>query len=358
MKCPKCAYLGFETGDRCKNCGYDFSLLSAPDSDEPHFEDLSLRPVDDFEHRDPWLENRHDPLGGKHGPEPSTRDNIDDGLSLSLTPESPFADEAIRLDDPDFDEPTLAAPLAATPSAAPPAASPMTQFAAAASREAALPLFNPSDDEDDEPLIKLPATPRPPLAVRRTPDTPRLRAVPRPVSRPSLAPVLQFSEDPVDDRADLDDKIQSLRRPPAGIETQAASRPAARLIGAAIDYAILLGIDLGVVYFTLRMAGLSMSEWSVLPPAPMLAFLALLKVAYFYSFTAVGGQTIGKMAAGTCVIADNGAAVDAARAMRRTCAGVLSFLLLGLGFVPALFGDHRALHDRLAGTRVVRLRSV
>ena len=26
MKCPKCEYLGFETGDRCKNCGYDFSL--------------------------------------------------------------------------------------------------------------------------------------------------------------------------------------------------------------------------------------------------------------------------------------------------------------------------------------------
>ena len=84
----------------------------------------------------------------------------------------------------------------------------------------------------------------------------------------------------------------------------------------------------------------------------------MLKIAYFYAFTAVGGQTIGKMAVGTCVIADDGAAVDAARAMRRTCAGVLSFLLLGLGFVPALFGHRRALHDRLAGTRVVRLRSV
>jgi uncharacterized RDD family membrane protein YckC len=44
--------------------------------------------------------------------------------------------------------------------------------------------------------------------------------------------------------------------------------------------------------------------------------------------------------------------------MRRTCAGVLSVLLLGLGFAPALFGNRRALHDRLAGTRVVRLRSV
>ena len=28
MKCPKCGYLGFETGDRCRNCGYDFSLAA------------------------------------------------------------------------------------------------------------------------------------------------------------------------------------------------------------------------------------------------------------------------------------------------------------------------------------------
>ena len=30
MKCPKCGYLGFETTDRCRNCGYDFSLTPAP----------------------------------------------------------------------------------------------------------------------------------------------------------------------------------------------------------------------------------------------------------------------------------------------------------------------------------------
>ena len=35
MKCPKCSYLGFETGDRCKNCGYDFSLLAARRTNHP-----------------------------------------------------------------------------------------------------------------------------------------------------------------------------------------------------------------------------------------------------------------------------------------------------------------------------------
>jgi len=33
---------------------------------------------------------------------------------------------------------------------------------------------------------------------------------------------------------------------------------------------------------------------------------------------------------------------------------VPSVLALGVGFVPALVGDERALHDRLAHTRVVR----
>ena len=46
MKCPKCSYLGFETGDRCKNCGYDFSLLAAPP--EPPDPDLNLQVPDEL----------------------------------------------------------------------------------------------------------------------------------------------------------------------------------------------------------------------------------------------------------------------------------------------------------------------
>ena len=44
MKCPKCDYLGFETGDRCKNCGYDFSLMA--ESTTPRDADLLLREPD------------------------------------------------------------------------------------------------------------------------------------------------------------------------------------------------------------------------------------------------------------------------------------------------------------------------
>jgi len=136
------------------------------------------------------------------------------------------------------------------------------------------------------------------------------------------------------------------------------SRPIARIAAALIDAVILIGIDVAVVYFTVRMAGLSMAEWTSLPVAPMATFLGLLTLSYVGAFTAVGGQTIGKMALGTCVVDENGRPVDPDRALRRTSATLLSFVLFGLGFVPALFGDRRALHDRLAGTRVVRLRSV
>ena len=47
MKCPKCNYLGFETGDRCKNCGYDFSLILNPSEPDDIDLDLTLRASDD-----------------------------------------------------------------------------------------------------------------------------------------------------------------------------------------------------------------------------------------------------------------------------------------------------------------------
>ena len=53
MKCPKCDYLGFETGDRCKNCGYDFSLMPIDAADA----DLPLREPEPFAARSTdWLD--------------------------------------------------------------------------------------------------------------------------------------------------------------------------------------------------------------------------------------------------------------------------------------------------------------
>jgi uncharacterized RDD family membrane protein YckC len=222
----------------------------------------------------------------------------------------------------------------------PASGAPLPLFASAASAE----------DDPDEPLIKLPATPRPPLAVRKTPDAPRLRAVPRPVRLKAVEPVLEFVEETA----------------PEPVPEPAAARlpqvfngepgpPRARVMAAAIDQLILAGIDAAVVYLTMRLAGLELSQWGALPILPLGLFLLLLKFGYFAAFTAVGGQTIGKMASHLRVVSEQGTTLDAPAAIRRTLFGTLSAALLGAGFWPALLtADGRALHDRMAGTRVIQ----
>src|SRR4249919_1857824 len=40
MKCPKCQYFSFDNGERCRNCGYDFSLVADAPAPDP---DLSIQ---------------------------------------------------------------------------------------------------------------------------------------------------------------------------------------------------------------------------------------------------------------------------------------------------------------------------
>lgn len=311
MKCPKCSYLGFETGDRCKNCGYDFSLMADAGAERIEI-DLDLRETE-LEGSGDWLAQV----------------------------------------DPHLPAPEPAAPAAPAP------------VASGSDDAEKLPLFTPAlDDGGDEPLIKVPPAPRPPLAVRRTPDTPRLRAVSTPVRRVEPEPALQFeadggaSEPPPMSRTRVSRVWREPARRPDTVALGEVSAPRARAVAAAIDHLMLGGIDLAVIYFTLRMAGLPMDQWTALPPVPLVAFLLFIKVSYFCAFTAVGGQTIGKMAARIRVVSADDHPIDAALALRRTLAGVLSAALLGLGFLPALLGsDRRALHDRVARTRVIALPS-
>ena len=61
------------------------------------------------------------------------------------------------------------------------------------------------------------------------------------------------------------------------------------------------------------------------------------------------------MAMGLKVVsAASDAQPDFGSAMLRTLLWVLLAVPAGLGFISACFGDHRGLHDRFAGTRVVR----
>jgi uncharacterized RDD family membrane protein YckC len=266
MKCPKCGYLGFESTDRCRNCGYEFALS------------------------DPGPTARSEAT-------PELRPALDLDRVIGAPPED-------------------------------------------------LPLFDAAAElSDAEPLITMPPRPRAPLGVRRaTPEIPRARVrTPRP-SEETL-----FEVPPA---AVLGDS-RTARMADGGEGSSAAG--ASRVIAAVIDAAILCGLDASVLYFTLRLCDLTPAELLDLPMIPLLAFFVLLNGGYFVAFTAVGGQSIGKMAVGIRVVSDQNRAVPFGRATLRTLAYLVSALPLGAGFLPAVFGaDHLALHDRLAHTRVIR----
>ncbi len=309
MKCPKCDYLGFETGDRCKNCGYDFSLLAAPQV-EPA--ELSLKSP----------EREEAPIG-----------------ELWLAHSNP------------------------TPAAA-------SESQERLSSLESFPLFSPPG-EDDQPLIRTPSEPRAPLSVRRSSELSRSRNASRTPRAIETGLTLEFAEEPAGEMATPmrpeivtsirpDTMTESPARiaapPPSSVDSVASlSR---RALAALIDHAILFGIDVFVFFSTLRMTTLTTEEWRLLPLLPFLAFLVFMKLAYFSAFTAMGGQTIGKMAARIRVVADDQFLMDPARAIKRTLTAVVSLATLGLGLIPALIApDRRALHDRVAHTHVVELPS-
>jgi uncharacterized RDD family membrane protein YckC len=277
MKCPKCGYLGFETGDKCRNCGYDFSLSTARSADPL---DLTL----------------------------------DQGPDESKPP--------LDLDR-----------IIGAPASPPPGD---------------LPLF------DDAPLITGPLRPRAPLGVRRaTPEIPRARS--RETRTPAHADTLFESAPEV-----VQSSPEIVRRRSGPVRSAQTSGEAlagavSRILAALVDVALLLALDASVLYFTLRLVGLSTDQAGELPILPLMAFILLLNIGYFIAFTAVGGQSIGKMAFGIKVISQEEDAVPIGRATLRTLAYFVSALPLGAGFLPGVISaDRLALHDRLAHTRVVR----
>ena len=301
MKCPKCGYLGFETSDRCRNCGYDFSL--APPYAASSAEGL------------PAVDVTLDP-----GPE-SSRPALDLDRLIGA------AESDAAGDLPLFPPPQ--------PDREPRAAVPRRTSAFGASQDA--------------PLITTPSRPRAPLGVRRaTAEVPR--------ARPRTTRVVTAHEEPL------------FETPPAAViggafEAQRAAAAAAgapapalsRITAGLLDVALLSAVDAVVVYFTLRLLGLASSDVFELPLLPLSAFFLLLNGGYFVAFTAVGGQSIGKMALGIKVVGQEDGAVPIGRAMLRTLGYIASALPVGAGFLPGIMSaDRLALHDRLAHTRVVR----
>ncbi len=94
-------------------------------------------------------------------------------------------------------------------------------------------------------------------------------------------------------------------------------------------------------------------DWSKGDIGVAVAFAAWQFVYYAYSWAA-NGKTFGMALLGVRVVSRDGADAGPRRAVVRTLALPLSFLLCGLGFAGILFGrERRALHDVIAGTAVV-----
>jgi uncharacterized RDD family membrane protein YckC len=289
MRCTKCHYLSFEPEPRCKNCGHDLS-------------------IDDM----------YDPLANfdlDRGPAPGNHARSHEGGVATMTPP---------------------AQIVAAIAHAPVMTSELPLFV----RD--MPDGLMEDDEDLVPLVKMPARPRTPLAVRRTtPDPAKLRAKYAPRHEPDLLDAVDdLSSSPVLPTAMHDEPVLY----PAEAEVQTVvTAPAvelgARFAAAAIDAALL--------------AELPLAQALELPAIPMLAFFALIAVGYELLFTAAQGQTVGKMVMGLRVVSDDQAAEDRV-SLKQAAVRALSLLPLGAGLVAALVGQRQAVHDRLAHTRVVR----
>jgi uncharacterized RDD family membrane protein YckC len=293
MRCPKCQYITFDSDDRCRNCGYEFSLSV---EDEP----VDVRIA------------RDEPESGRRGSE--SFNALDATLSFPSESDRQIQSQGAR-------RPVTAADL---------------------------PLFIEQRVADDQaPLVTPPAVPRAPLSVRKAAPVRSRSRGPVPDELPLGPPEAAARSSPGAKDASSADRADGLHN--ASI--------ARRGLAGIIDVAILGTIAAAVVLLTLRIAELTLAEWRILPVAPMLAFLLLLCGGYFILFTAAGGQTIGKMTTGIRVVnaGENASPrVSFGTAFIRTVTCLGSVVALGGGFLPVLFSaDRRAFHDRVADTRVV-----
>lgn len=128
-----------------------------------------------------------------------------------------------------------------------------------------------------------------------------------------------------------------------------------RVLAVLIDYGffLLLGLAVEVV------ATLLWDEWAASSRVfrvSRFVFNVLFGFWYYIMFHWLWGQTIGKMVVGIRVVTVDAAPISLPVSILRWLGYFVSALPLLIGYVMAgVRGDKRALHDLIAGTRVVRL---
>jgi uncharacterized RDD family membrane protein YckC len=131
---------------------------------------------------------------------------------------------------------------------------------------------------------------------------------------------------------------------------------ASRFAAFAVDVAVSLGmflLALAAISFTAKVLTGNGISWNKGDTWVVVAYAVWAFIYFAYSWAA-SGRTAGMALFGVRVVRDDGTAASGRRAVVRTLAFPLSFLLLGLGFAGILVGgQRRALHDVIAGTAVI-----
>lgn len=403
MRCPKCHYVSFDGQNRCRNCGYDLSLAqpSEPLEVSTRPGNPSASPLADLALNEPPSGETPAAAGGPAGvgagrartfdrgyEPPRHRAPETDPLELPLFEARPSTGSARDAAREVADRPLISANTPPRP----PLAVRRTTGELPRARARVTPGAMPPRIE--EPRLELD------LPDRMGPDrggAGDFGDIPEPVLLDD--PVIS-SRDAREARDARDSRgaARDLFREPAGEASRDVSRDASasarasaaaamsagdvevdadvdaaaladaeaavdptiaplgkRAIAALLDLAFLAAIDATVLHFTLRLTGLTPAEAGRLPLAPLFGFLALLNGGYLTMFIAASGQTMGKMMTGVKVVAMDGGAVPFGHAVLRAILWLLTIVPLGIGALPALLtDDRRALHDRLANTRVIK----
>jgi uncharacterized RDD family membrane protein YckC len=128
-----------------------------------------------------------------------------------------------------------------------------------------------------------------------------------------------------------------------------------RLFSALADGLVLTTIALLLMFGGASAAGTGMLSFVSAAPVPFAVAWLIFGLSYGIFFVGTCGQTLGKMAMRIRVIGSSSFHVGYARATVRAMSYTVAMLPVGLGLLLALRDlEHRALHDRLSGTRVVK----
>jgi uncharacterized RDD family membrane protein YckC len=129
-----------------------------------------------------------------------------------------------------------------------------------------------------------------------------------------------------------------------------------RAAAAVVDWAICL-VPAIIVFYALFVALVDTPREAIIVPGTLLACVLIFFVYNVVTWTSRNQATPGMRLAGIFVTDMRGQRLGWLRATGRHFARFLSYYTLGLGFLIQLWNDKRqALHDRLSGTVVLRVR--